>query len=92
MIRFIDLRHQGTYLRFAWWDTRTNRFLEFAGEQAWSDWSDFEQVYDGTELARFRGLCPDWAHQPWTEADEARFWADDEPVPPPQRQEQPQEQ
>jgi hypothetical protein len=39
MIRFIDLRNQGTYYRFAFWDTVVNRFIEIDNEQAWDSQS-----------------------------------------------------
>jgi len=44
VIRFIDLGDQileGTR-EFAWWDTITDEFLEFSGDQAWETWKDFE--------------------------------------------------
>ncbi len=67
MIRFIDLRGQGTGYRFGWWDTGVHRFLEFEYQQTWDKWSDFEEDYKkiggpqhGRSLKRFRSLCPDW--------------------------------
>lgn len=37
MIRFIDLRNQGTYYRFAFWDTCVNQFLTIDGDMAWDN-------------------------------------------------------
>lgn len=72
MIRFIDLRDQGTGYRFAFWDTVTDQFLQFSGEQAWDDADDFCRnfnhkgaAYGDPEVThhveRFLGLMPGWA-------------------------------
>jgi hypothetical protein len=81
MIRFIDMGRQiwiddqdlDCPQYFAFWDTVTNRFLEFGSEQAWSSWEEFEeslkdQYSDGYKMradyrpywARCRSLCPEW--------------------------------
>lgn len=65
MIRFVDIRGQGTCNRFAFWDTVTSKFLEFNGEQAWIDKDDFLECLDAQNnnysVDRFVGLMPDWA-------------------------------
>lgn len=77
MIRFIDLGDQiveGTR-EFAWWDTVTDTFLQFSGEQTWETWDQFEtdfkfsfptteQIVKGDvpteeKLARFKRLFPE---------------------------------
>ena len=76
MMRFIDIR-DGVYpgdkdcTQFSWWDTITDSFVEFNGEQMWDSWDEFEKdvrdedlenynYYCVTEeiLARFKGLYP----------------------------------
>lgn len=61
MKRFIDLRGQDTGYRFAFWCTFKDRFESHSDEQAWDTFTDFEEVYEGDELERFRGLTPEWA-------------------------------
>lgn len=43
MIRFIDLGDQilEGERQFAWYDTVTDSFLEFSGNQVWSSWVEF---------------------------------------------------
>jgi hypothetical protein len=81
VIRFIDMGKQiwmndedpDCTKYFAFWDTVTNRFLEFAEEQAWPSWNDFEEALKDhfgenykTEPSfrpyylRCKGLCADW--------------------------------
>jgi len=61
MIRFIDIRGQGTGNRFAFWDTVKNQFLWFCGEQAWNNWDEFLEVAgDDGEIERFKGISPRW--------------------------------
>lgn len=84
MIRFVDLRGQGTENRFAFFDTVCDRFLDLAGEHAWQTWDECEQVLAGGGLnaplcnpegvARLRGLCPPWAFEPDDGTHENRFW------------------
>lgn len=75
MIRFIDLRGQGTGYRFAFWDTITDQFFQFSGEEAWDSADDFCRNFTGrsssysdtmTEdsIERFLGLMPGWAFGP----------------------------
>jgi len=45
MIRFVDLRGQGTGYRFAFWDTTRDSFCTFAGEQAWEARKDFAEAF-----------------------------------------------
>lgn len=73
MIRFVDIRGQGTGYRFAFWDTVRDRFLEFGGDQAWEDKEDFLQCFGKfqTDLDMYIGLMPEWASIPMT---------DDEPL------------
>ena len=63
MKRFIDLRNQGTGYRFAFWDTVTDRFEQFGGEQAWDTFDEFADAHEGFDLERYERLCPDWAKQ-----------------------------
>lgn len=79
MIRFIDLRAQSTGHRFAFWDTVTDRFVEFSGSQAWETLDEFRGDYATSrgdeksrypELSRFEQLCPPWATAPVTDLDE----------------------
>ena len=71
MIRFIDIRGQGTGYRFAFWDTIRNRFCEFNGEQAWESLEDFTESFNwsggkffdvvcASGIKRFINLMPDW--------------------------------
>ena len=61
MIRFIDVRGQGTGSRFAFWDTVTDRFVCISTEYAWDGWADFEEIAEGSvDLERYKKLCPDW--------------------------------
>jgi len=48
---------------FAWFDTVTDSFCEFSGNQVWATWEDFELDWsdepgDKRELERFKGLFP----------------------------------
>jgi len=65
MIRFIDLRYQGTGYRFTFWNTAVDRFFYLDGSQAWNTWDEFES--EAAELGerpdqiqRCKNLCPDW--------------------------------
>jgi hypothetical protein len=77
VIRFVDIRNQGTGRRFAFWDTISDQFLTFSGEQAWDTWEELEDSVTEQSgrlsfggvladrrtalLGRLRGLCPPWA-------------------------------
>ena len=62
MIRFVDIRGQGTGYAFAFWDTVTDRFCEFGGEQAWEGMEDFVESFGVSgDVERFVRLMPDWA-------------------------------
>ena len=62
MIRFIDLRNQGTGNTFAFWNTITDKFIEFKdGDQAWYSFTDFiESAGPNTDITRFKNLSPEW--------------------------------
>ena len=60
MKRFIDLREQGTGYRFAWFDTTTDTFETFDGEQVWDTWREFIEVCNKNKLMRYRNLVPGW--------------------------------
>jgi hypothetical protein len=81
MIRFVDIRGQGTGHRFAFWDTCYDCFCTFHGEQAWDDEADFVEAFEvqgGTycdpvkvsDVERFTGLMPEWASEPMSDDDE----------------------
>ena len=81
MIRFVDIRGQGTGSRFAFWDTTRSEFCKFNGEQAWDDATDFAEAFNlaGGQFAdmvrvsgieRFTGLMPDWTATPMGADDE----------------------
>ena len=82
MIRFIDLRGQGTGNRLAFWDTVVDRFCDFAGYQAWENKFEFINSYAAPSgasrseggryadsLARFTHLCPAWTEEPMNDPD-----------------------
>lgn len=62
MKRFIDLRHHydDTGINFAWWDTVIDCFEIHGGLGGFETWGDFELFYDGDEIERYEGLCPQW--------------------------------
>ena len=65
MIRFIDIRNQGTGFRFSFWDTIVDEFIEIDTEYAWDDWEDFLEVAKLVSIKkdvieRYRTLCPEW--------------------------------
>jgi hypothetical protein len=71
MIRFIDLRGQGTTYKFAFWDTTKDKFCEFFDSQAWESIDDFKEAFeldggrfsDGVRISgieRFLDLIPEW--------------------------------
>lgn len=75
MIRFVDIRGQGTGLRFAFWDTVSDTFCEFNGDQAWESNTDFAESFNldldqFSSIERFTALMPDWTGVPMGE-DEA---------------------
>ncbi|TET22359.1 MAG: hypothetical protein E3J76_04845 [Candidatus Aminicenantes bacterium] len=74
MIRFIDLGDQilEGQSEFAWWDTISDSFEEFSGNQTWPNWKCFEEDYlldevremiqDMRPLDRYKSLFPrDWS-------------------------------
>ena len=62
MIRFIDIRNQGTGYRFAFWNTVTDEFISVSTESAWDSWDEFAEIADGViDIKRFKAVCPKWA-------------------------------
>jgi hypothetical protein len=74
MIRFVDLGKQLGLdeewpRQFAFFDTLTDIFLSFNGEQVFSSMQEFKDAFDfdmrdnpsdNRPLSRFTSLCPDW--------------------------------
>lgn len=71
MIRFIDIRNQGTGYRFAFFDTTVNQFVEVDGSEVFDSYDDLEfhkwpepmdkKAKDLNVLVdRLIGLCPEW--------------------------------
>ena len=75
MKRFIDLRGQGTGMRFAWWDTVLDRFECHSNEYAWDTWEEFLNDHEGDDFLRYKCLCPEWAFIE-IEEDEDEFLQD----------------
>jgi len=74
MKRFIDIRSQGTGMRFAWWDTIRDEFECFNHNYAWSFWGAFAYDYDASsEILRYRESCPEWAFIEEVEEDKCEF-------------------
>ena len=76
MIRFIDLRGQGTGCTFAFFNTVTNRFIKIGNVEAWEDFNDFRDSYGivkpKTEnVNRCIKLCPPWTL--WIATDEIKL-------------------
>lgn len=62
MIRFVDTRSAMIGARFAFYDTISDKFMDFGGNQTFDDWAEFEEWQPEGELReRCRCLCPDWA-------------------------------
>jgi hypothetical protein len=68
MKRFIDLRGQHTGYRFAWWDTVSDEFDEFCGNEAWDTWEEFSDDVSTEHmdclLERYKAITPAWAFEP----------------------------
>lgn len=65
MKRFVDIRAAAiSGVRFAWWDTVTDRFESHSGTWAWDTWDDFFEDYKSGELDRYYVLCPAWVFEP----------------------------
>ncbi len=66
MIRFVDMTDAlelDDGQAFAWFDTVTDTFLVFAGEQVWHEWDEFADAWwdepsDTHRIERFWGLFP----------------------------------
>lgn len=83
MVRFIDLRYQGTGARFAFFDTVINSFVGEVGAQAWNDWAeaegDLRKFCGRNYLMRVKTLCPPWALEPMVDENEAFGFEEDRP-------------
>lgn len=71
MIRFIDLTGQ-IYLddvkkSFAFFDTTTDKFLEFSGNQYWDNEEDFKNDFTGNDIDRFLRLMQHSIINTWKE-------------------------
>jgi hypothetical protein len=69
MIRFVDIRGQGTSNRFAFWDTCVDRFINLDGDQAWNTWEQFEDSFnchyageaaESNQKDRYKSICHGW--------------------------------
>ena len=84
MIRFIDIRDQGTGSRFAFFNTTKCKLIEINGSNVWDNWKEFEaDSYRITEpgwLDRFKSLCPEWAFN--DEQDALEDWCAGEVLSP----------
>jgi len=66
----IDLRGQCTGWNFAFFNTKTNKFIEINGKSAWNTFDDLANdlrlgTYDigmdpGKAVYWYRRMCPDW--------------------------------
>lgn len=84
MVRFIDIRGQGTGKRFAFWDTGHDVFLSFGDDSAWETRGDFTDSFNSSggsdgvsesRIDRFTGLMPAWTETPMRDDDElSPFW------------------
>lgn len=79
MLRFIDLRYQGTGDRFAFYCTSSDTFEDLDGMQSWSTWEEFETDYESIDpskrpslppLTRYKRLCPRWVFVSPTERED----------------------
>jgi hypothetical protein len=63
MLRFIDIRGQGTGKRFAFFDTVTEHFLVTKSAQAWNEKEDLEKEQSLSQEMKDRliALLPSWA-------------------------------
>jgi len=63
MIRFIDIRGQGTGNRFAFYNTVNSSFVEASDEVAWESMDDFRSDCDDEAVfKRCSSLCPNWVN------------------------------
>ena len=82
MIRFIDIRNQGTGERFAFWNTITDRFIILYNHVAWTSFDEFKNEYqsmDAYNIGRFRSLCPEWVFD--GQQDDIEKWYDSQNDP-----------
>jgi hypothetical protein len=75
MIRFIDIRNQGTGSRFSFFNTILNTFIDLNNTHAWDNWDNFKSLAEGfndIDLPRLRNLCPEWVFD--NEEDALEDW------------------
>lgn len=63
MIRYINLEGQihnsnNKKQSFAFFDTITDKFCEFSGNQYWDSLDEFKEDYTGNDIDRFLNLIP----------------------------------
>jgi hypothetical protein len=71
MKRFVDLRKTDVDYKFCWFDTVREQFEIFDGCQVFDTWEEFEESFDGTDLERYKNLCPFWVFSCWRSKDRA---------------------
>lgn len=74
MMRFIDLRNQGTYNSFAFFNTSLDTFVSINGEQTWRSRQDFIDNGNGGDEALFQRLLrlipdPDRPDDKWVDEE-----------------------
>ena len=75
MIRFVDIRNQGTGYRFTFWNTVINQFVKIGTVFAWENWNDFLSYVgslDSEEMDRYKSLCPEWVFN--NDEDDLEAW------------------
>ena len=94
MIRFIDIRGQGTGYRFAFFDTSVDKFVMRDDRHVWDTWDEILETVkgvinekgfsvDGADLLfvkRLENLCPEWVFSPPTGHEEDAFYEIDNPA------------
>ena len=73
MIRFVDLGKQlaadpsdkDAVRQFAYFDTESEKFIGFEGDQVFSSWADFERwiapIVSPLAIERLKAVTPQWA-------------------------------
>lgn len=67
MIRFVDIKDQGTGYRFAFWCTTSDRFVLICDQMAFDNLDDLKDAMEAACVSqdikdRFLRLCPEWTH------------------------------